>query len=587
MNNSNLNSNVNSESSEMQQIRKSNSTDEMNKDFELGHIIGLNTSVKSPVQCVPAMNEAIVYCVGGIVISEDLTEKNNQVFFRHGRNQISCFKLSNSGRFLAVGFTSGDQNLDKKLPVSIILWDFVTKELIYELTGISKAVTLIEFSQDDRFISATGLDNYLYIWEVETGYKCFSRVYEFPTTLIHWTTISPMQKNTSNPKPDYTITIGNINGLSYIQFYFELRSMQYNTRVSKFSLPSSGFIRNFTCGVYDQQIKGVYFGTAGGELALFSIDNLLYKSSFNVINNGVADFLMFVEEENGVCFIIGGGDGKVKKMIREGNNISNVKHILVNEIQLNGKVTSLSLLPDGKEVICSTSLGYIYRILVCDLTYSLHSISHNSSVNDISYNTYGRINDKFFTVDDNGNTCLWDLNDFALLSSLSEDSPAKSLTIGDDGKFIYKLNKYTLLILETAFIGFADGFLKNYTISFTPNFSFNKIWEVPAHRGNVNTIYVDGNYILTGGEDGIVRVWTRKTHELIIQFSGHHKDVYNVFPDLNKPNLIYSCGGDRSLNTFDIKLQKRVNIHNIKNGFICGIAQKLDADYEISKINKY
>jgi len=110
-----------------------------------------------------------------------------------------------------------------------------------------------------------------------------------------------------------------------------------------------------------------------------------------------------------------------------------------------------------------------------------------------------------------------------------------------------------------------------------------KLWEIPAHRGNVNTIYVDGNYILTGGEDGIVRVWTRKTHELIIQFSAHHKDVFQVIADINKPNVIYSCGMDRSLNTFDIKLQKRINFYNVKNGFICGIGQKINPDYEISK----
>lgn len=95
---------------------------------------------------------------------------------------------------------------------------------------------------------------------------------------------------------------------------------------------------------------------------------------------------------------------------------------------------------------------------------------------------------------------------------------------------------------------------------------------------------MDSNYILTGGEDGIVRVWTRKTHELIIQLPAHHKDVYNVFADINKPNLIYSCGGDRNLNCFDIKLQKRVNIHEIKNGMITGMVQKKNSEFEISKI---
>ena len=31
--------------------------------------------------------------------------------------------------------------------------------------------------------------------------------------------------------------------------------------------------------------------------------------------------------------------------------------------------------------------------------------------------------------------------------------------------------------------------------------------------------------VITGGEDGIVRVWTRRTHELIIQIPAHHSNV--------------------------------------------------------------
>lgn len=118
------------------------------------------------------------------------------------------------------------------------------------------------------------------------------------------------------------------------------------------------------------------------------------------------------------------------------------------------------------------------------------------------------------------------------------------------------------------------------------------MWNIPAHKGNVNCIYVNGNYILTGGEDGIVRIWARNTHELIIQLPAHEKNVYKVFPDLNFSNVIYTCGEDRNLNTFDIKLQKRINNHRIKNGFIRGIAQKVEKENEISKriyiiINKF
>lgn len=71
---------------------------------------------------------------------------------------------------------------------------------------------------------------------------------------------------------------------------------------------------------------------------------------------------------------------------------------------------------------------------------------------------------------------------------------------------------------------------------------------------------------------------------MVIQLPAHHTNVYSVIADINKPNIIYSCGADKNLNCFDIKLQKRVNTHSIKNGVMYGIVQKLQSEYEISKL---
>jgi WD40 repeat protein len=110
-----------------------------------------------------------------------------------------------------------------------------------------------------------------------------------------------------------------------------------------------------------------------------------------------------------------------------------------------------------------------------------------------------------------------------------------------------------------------------------------KNWELSAHRGNVNTIYVDSNYILTGGEDGIIRVWTRLTHELTMQFAAHQKNVFCVIPHVNYFNLIYTCGEDKKLNLFDLKKQKRINNQEVMNGYITSIIQRKEPEFEISK----
>ena len=150
--------------------------------------------------------------------------------------------------------------------------------------------------------------------------------------------------------------------------------------------------------------------------------------------------------------------------------------------------------------------------------------------------------------------------------------PATTVAVGDD---------------ESIFIGYGNGILKNYSNDFSEKL-FNdfseKLFEIQAHKGSVNCIYVDGNYILTGGQDGIVRIWTRRNHELVMQIPAHHSNVREVFADINKPNLIYSCGDDRELICYDMKLQKRLNTQRVNNGIITGIAQKIERENEIISV---
>ena len=108
-------------------------------------------------------------------------------------------------------------------------------------------------------------------------------------------------------------------------------------------------------------------------------------------------------------------------------------------------------------------------------------------------------------------------------------------------------------------MGYANGILKNYSNDFS-----GKLFEIQTHKGNVNCINVNGNYILTGGQDNIVRIWTRRNHELIIQIPAHLSNVREVFADINKPNLIYSCGEDRELICYDMKLKKKIKYSKSK-----------------------
>lgn len=393
------------------------------RDFELSHLIGLNTNIEKCIQGHPSMPDSLIYSVGGIIVVEDLNDRNNQVYFRHGRNQISAFKISNNGKFLAVGFVS--DNLEKAIPTSVILWNFETKEVIYELSGILKGVNIIEFSQDDQYIAAAGLDNSIYIWQLETGYKCFHRTFEFSVNLLQWTYIFMTDVNNNNNKlntpsnnnnninqannqnnnyqmnstknTEYYLTIANVNVIHYVRFYYDFNSMQYYANFNKFNLPSTGYNRIYTSSLVDLENRTLFMGTSGGELSSFNLDNLYFKTSYNVINNGVTS-LLFAPESNGNsdnshCVIIGGGDGRIKKMV-----FSEGKQILTHEIQLSSRVLALTQGTDEREFYAATKNGEIFRVLADDFTYTLHSNSHVVSVNSAVY-FRGR-NDICFVCDD-------------------------------------------------------------------------------------------------------------------------------------------------------------------------------------------
>ena len=98
---------------------------------------------------------------------------------------------------------------------------------------------------------------------------------------------------------------------------------------------------------------------------------------------------------------------------------------------------------------------------------------------------------------------VWDLSEFKSIFTgvVNKNSRGSSCCIAsDDGSIV---------------TGWRDGFIR----CFDP--SGRILWEIAsAHRGSITSLYADANYILSGGEDGAVRVWARINRKLLIQFNG-------------------------------------------------------------------
>jgi WD40 repeat protein len=189
-----------------------------------------------------------------------------------------------------------------------------------------------------------------------------------------------------------------------------------------------------------------------------------------------------------------------------------------------------------------TTSGKLYRMLTADLSYMIHTDAHSACINDIAF---GSRSDQFACIDENGFVKLWDSSEYKTTFTAMPNKQCKgtSVCIG--------LNDNSLIT------GWRDGFIRAYDTQ-----SKTQIWELAnAHRGAVTVVYADANYILSGGQDGIVRVWDRNNRKMLIQFSDHKKDVQAVFPDVQKPFQIHSCGQDRSICTYDLKAEKKIVSH--------------------------
>ena len=90
--------------------------------------------------------------------------------------------------------------------------------------------------------------------------------------------------------------------------------------------------------------------------------------------------------------------------------------------------------------------------------------------------------------------------------------------------------------------------------------------------------------MVSGGDDGRVCIWSRRTHELLLQFPDHVKPVTKVIKDVRKLNLLHSVGQDRSVYTYDLKLEKRIVGHSMDRKFIgnfTSLSQRKDSEEEL------
>jgi cilia- and flagella-associated protein 52 len=397
----------------------------MSSQLELDHVIGYNGQYQQTLIYHPYAKDIALYTIGSLVLIENVNEKTAQQFLRSHDMEITALALSHAGKILASGQRG---SIYKKVPEApVVLWDYEHKKPIFQLQGILVEVKMLSFSPDDKYLAAYGGNNMLVIWDCRDGTAVHTRVFEFPLTVISW---GQMFTAKNDKHPSYIFIFSNNMDIYVGTFEYEIASMQYVMKQGKCQLPSSGLKRSYTCSAACGE--NLYLGTQGGEVVIFNIFNRLYKGCVQVCKNGLYSIYA-----NSSLLFAGGGDGKLKKVA-----ITDKGWMVEKEIQLYGKITSISEHTEKLEIIVGTSAGKIYRVLEKDMQYFIHLEAHLNSVIDISF---GKSNDQFASIEEEGITMMWDVGEYKCLWSDKGPDKGRSICISED---------------NTVMSGYGDGSLK-------------------------------------------------------------------------------------------------------------------------------
>lgn len=282
----------------------------------------------------------------------------------------------------------------------VVVWDFERREPLFKLKGVDGSVGSVAFSDDDRFLAATGEGSFVAIWDMQTGMVAQFFKNDRPAKLLMWgaTTIAESNRRTKLSK--YSLLSFHNNGVLLHSIDYDIRSMQYVVTSLPFRFPSSGLNREYLAAVRSCNENEILCGTAAGELVVLGEDTKTYRASLPVSSNGLSALLVV-----GNCILAGAGDGVLRKL--QGKDLY---WSVVGEVALAGRVVSATLAIDRTTAYIGTTSGRLYAVDVESLQAVI--IAENPSRPAVAVG-FGARSDVFYSVAADGSVRGWDLGDYS------------------------------------------------------------------------------------------------------------------------------------------------------------------------------
>lgn len=511
--------------------------------IELEHAIGFNGSVPSGLWAHPNGKD-FVYPAGGCLVVCDYNDPHNQVFLRGHDDNLSAVALSRGGSLAATGQVG--------LNSDVVVWRYGEGELksaLYRFSEHDHGISCLAFSQDERLLVTVGNndDGKLFVWDLATGNIVTTAKAPQGTNAIAF---GGMFKNVKRrPTGEYQFVTAGQQTLCH--WILEPQS----GKLSCIKVPSR-VQRNYTSVAWSDDFELVVLGSKSGDFAFCAF---LDKRSLSLCDcvdatsggvNAICSDGNFLDGT--VRVIVGGGDGTIVVFTRDSQGF-----IETAKAKVEGSVTSLCLSADRAEVVAGTAAGNAYRLTTASLNTLLLCETHAAAVTDVAYAP--KVSERFCTASADGTLRIWDASDYTVV--------VRALVV-DGG-----VPNCVALSLDTIISGWSDGKVRCHSAE-----DGSWLWNIPnAHAGGVHALQLSANqrFIISGGEQGEVRVWELRSRELVSHLKEHTMRVTSIALFDDDVHAL-TCSRDRSFLCWDLRREKRISNHTQRMGGINSIVLSRD-----------
>ncbi|KAJ1446243.1 WD40-repeat-containing domain protein [Pelagophyceae sp. CCMP2097] len=556
--------------------------------LELEHVIGYTGAHPRTFLALPRARDHYVKAMGSIVVLGDINDPHAQKLLRAHDEPVTAMAVAVGGDLVASG-----QRGSTKIPgaaAPVVLWSAQRLGAVSRLEGLTRGCSLLEFSDDERFLAAAGEDGLLYIWDTATGEVAFGKRFAKPLALLMW-----VGHEARGRRRAYRLCVG-VAGTAEVEhcdLAFDATRQQWSLSTAAVQMPTAGMARLYHCSAvvnHGADEKYLLAGTSEGDLVVMRLavavetredqkrSGGVFRASISVCTGGLTAVAHQPGNDGEAVVFCGGGDGCVRRLVGR-----DMRWRVEASVALEGVVTSISFAGDaGEELLVGTDAGRTYRLLAGDVSQSVQlSAAHVGRPTCVGF---GSRADVFATASDDGACVVWDLGDYSALA-VAEQRRAPQLRGARDrgaAKDFGGGARCLAWVTDVAvLVGYNDAHVRCFSAA-----DGAMEWEIAgAHRAPVSAIacWVEPRlaYLVTGADDGGVRVWNLATRAVMMEFGEHTKAVATLAVDVRNPRLFHSAARDCAVFTHDVQLERRTVSHIMRDGAFTGLSQRIDSEQEL------